>query len=93
VRIDGTSGTETNALSESSVFSKQAKPADASEATPSTESQAFVSSAAPYVSQVQATDEVDSQAVLEAKQLLKSGQLDTPEAAQRAAQAILDLGI
>jgi hypothetical protein len=36
---------------------------------------------------------INRQAVAEARELLKSGKLDTPEAAQRAAESILDQGI
>ncbi len=46
-----------------------------------------------YIQQVHATDEIDLQAVALAKELLKSGQLDTPEAADRAAGNIIDIGI
>ncbi len=38
------------------------------------------------------SEEVNIQAVDEARRLLETGQLDTPEAARRAAQTILDLG-
>lgn len=37
-------------------------------------------------------EEINTQAVEEARGLLESGQLDTAEAAERAAKAILDLG-
>jgi len=40
-----------------------------------------------------AAADVDLQAVAEARDLLASGQLDTPDAARRAAQALLDRGI
>lgn len=46
----------------------------------------------PYVSQVQQTPAVRASAVEEAKALLASGKLDTPEAARRAAGAILEQG-
>ena len=38
-------------------------------------------------------DEVNTRAVEEARALLKSGELDTPETARRAAQRIVDLGL
>ncbi|MCD6304143.1 MAG: hypothetical protein J7M21_04190 [Planctomycetes bacterium] len=40
-----------------------------------------------------ALDEVDSRAVEQARRLLDSGRLDTPQAAARAAGAILDQGL
>ncbi len=46
-----------------------------------------------YIQKVPTTDEIDLQAVAEAKELLQSGQLDTPEAAERAAEKILETGI
>ena len=48
---------------------------------------------APYVRAAMAAEEVDGQAVAEARKLLQSGQLDTPEAARRAAEALLMVGI
>lgn len=46
-----------------------------------------------YIQKVPATDEIDLQAVARAKELIQSGQLDTPEAIERAAEKILELGI
>ncbi|KPK86769.1 MAG: hypothetical protein AMJ81_00465 [Phycisphaerae bacterium SM23_33] len=46
----------------------------------------------PYVGMAMAGQEVEHAAVAEARKLLLEGKLDTPEAARRAAQAILDLG-
>jgi hypothetical protein len=45
-----------------------------------------------FVSLALQTEEVNTQAVNEARNLLENGQLDTPEAARRTAEAILDLG-
>lgn len=47
----------------------------------------------PYIAMAMAGDEINTQAVEEAKALLQSGQLDTPEAARRAAEAILSFGV
>jgi len=46
-----------------------------------------------YVRQAVTSEEVDSKAVAEARKLLESGQLDTSEAALRAAGVILERGI
>ena len=46
-----------------------------------------------YILKATATEEIDLQAVAQAKELLESGQLDTPEAADRAADTILSIGI
>ena len=47
---------------------------------------------APYIRQANESEPVNAQAVAEARELLRNGQLDTPDAVRRAAQAILDLG-
>jgi hypothetical protein len=46
-----------------------------------------------YVERAAAADEVRRDAVAEARRLLATGELDTPEAAAAAAEAILTLGI
>ena len=46
-----------------------------------------------YIDQAAATPAVDSSAVEEARKLLASGLLDTPEAIDRVAQAIVDKGL
>jgi len=48
-----------------------------------------------YLAQAGTADDepIRDEAVAEAKRLLASGALDTPEAAQRAAEAILTIGI
>ena len=48
---------------------------------------------ASLVSQALATDEVRMQAVEEARMLLQTGQLDTPEAIERTARAIVERGL
>ncbi len=48
---------------------------------------------AAYVRQAAGAEDIDKAAVAEAKQLLDSGQLDSPDAARRAAESILTLGI
>lgn len=45
------------------------------------------------VLQAMAADEIRTDAVEQARQLLKSGQLDSPDAVRKAAQAMLDLGL
>lgn len=45
----------------------------------------------PYVDQAKESREVNLQAIEEARKLLASGQLDTPDAIRRAAQAMMDL--
>lgn len=47
----------------------------------------------PYVKSALACEEVNMQAVEEARKLLSAGQLDTPAAIQSAARKIVDLGL
>ena len=46
-----------------------------------------------YIRQAIETEEMDAAAVAEARRLLASGELDTPEAAARAAELIIKLGL
>jgi hypothetical protein len=48
---------------------------------------------AAYIQKAAASDEVNQQAVEEARKMLESGQLDTPQAATRLADAILKFGL
>ncbi|MFP4107364.1 MAG: hypothetical protein ACLFVU_14950 [Phycisphaerae bacterium] len=45
---------------------------------------------AEYIAKAMETEDIDAQAVQEARELLESGTLDTPEAALRAAGSILN---
>lgn len=47
----------------------------------------------PLIQAALSAPEVNAQAVEEARQALLSGQLDTPDAARRAAEHLLDLGL
>lgn len=49
--------------------------------------------ARPYVGKALAADDVNLEAVAEARRLLGAGELDTPEATRRAAERILSDGI
>ncbi len=46
-----------------------------------------------YIQKASACEEVNLQAVTDAKKLIESGQLDTPEAVNRAAERIISIGI
>ena len=46
-----------------------------------------------YVASASGAEEVNRQSVAEARELLRSGKLDSPEAVRRAAEAIVNLGI
>ena len=91
VRIDGTYGLEPHKASEDKeAAAKELKGKGGLPAA--TDSAEVVSSQERLIAAAAAADEVDTRAVEEARALLKAGQLDTPEAANRAAEAMLDLG-
>ena len=97
MRIDGTQppqGSEHHPIHEGAGTSNRPRPdrpaRDVASQNPST---ASPNSLLPYLRRVQASPEVNSQAVNEALRLLRSGELDSAEAARRAAEALLDYGI
>jgi len=55
--------------------------------------EAIATTWARYVRAAMAAEDINEQAVAEARRLLASGQLDTPEAARRAAEALVNHGI
>lgn len=65
-------------------------PASASTSKPG---QDFQAPPNPYIQKAAACEDVSTQAVAEARELLAQGKLDSVEFLQRAAQSILDLGI
>jgi hypothetical protein len=93
VRIDGTYNLEPRKAADE----KDAKAPGARSVTipvPTTAGGAqVVRSQEKLISEASAAPEINAQAVAEARALLESGQLDTPQAADRAAQRILDLGL
>jgi hypothetical protein len=46
-----------------------------------------------YVRMAAGAEAIDTAAVTRARELLRSGQLDTPQAARRAAEALLSIGL
>ena len=94
VRIDGTFGAEP--YPQPSGKGKADKRTDgvSSDRPKGAEQDLVVSSTLmPLVRQAAAVEEVDVQAVEEARRALQAGELDTPDAVRRAARAILDLGL
>jgi hypothetical protein len=72
---------------------RKAPLADARSAAPAEKADMLNAASQPYIRKAAASEEVDLQAIAEAKKLLASGELDTPAAAQRAAERILSTGI
>lgn len=60
--------------------------------TPATEAH-LSASCRPYIAKALSGDGFNVRAVREARRMLAAGQLDTPDAVQRAAQRMADLGI
>ncbi len=92
MRIDKAQGYDSPALRQAAAANAQKQPAgqaaaanaDGVEILPS--NQALIQSA-------KAVDEVNRQAIEEAKALIASGQLDTPERIRQAATNMVDLGM
>ena len=91
MRIDGTHGMDPRAVSESgSAEAKPLRPAPREGQEPL--GVELLSSQQAYVDQAAAAPETDPQAVAAARELVRTGQLDTPEAIRRAAEALLQFG-
>ena len=94
VRIDGTHRPERMNLPEA--VTPTGKPAASASVGPSgaaaaSEPPKVEAHLQTYVDQAKEAREVNLQAIEEAKKLLASGTLDTPDAIRRAAQALMDL--
>ncbi len=72
---------------------KAAPSSDAGDKTADSANSAAESALRPYTQRAAEADEIRSDVVEDAKRLLAAGELDTPEAAERAAENILRLGI
>jgi len=99
MRIDGTYGPQIPqrpAANESAEAGRTGQPDKAQRAgTERTDQTPAVSgdSLAAYVARARLAPAVRADAVAEARRLIESGELDTPEAIGRAAEAIVDRGI
>jgi hypothetical protein len=94
VRIDGTDRVELHGPSASGSASPQsARPGGVQEAAETGRPRATELACEAYIRKAAASEEVDLQAVAEARKLLEAGRLDTPEAAARTAEAIIIKGI
>lgn len=94
MRIDGTFGFGTFGVGDGkNAASKAGKSGSAHGASAMVNDPVIADLAASYVGQVQAVEDVNLSAVAEARRLLESGELSSPEAIRRAAQSIVDLGV
>lgn len=91
MRIDGTHGMDPRVVQETgSAAAKPLRPAprEGQEA----QGVELLASQQAHVNQAAAAPEIDEQAVAAARELIRTGQLDTPEALRRAAEALLKFG-
>lgn len=92
MRIDPTHGPEPHGVPEGKPgAAKPTRPAGA-EGKPTGDSAEVLPAHKPYVRKAMEADEIDLQAVEEARKLLESGELFTPEAVGRAARNVLTQG-
>jgi hypothetical protein len=89
VRIDPTHSPEPHGLPEGKPGSAKPPRPPGADDRPTAESAELLAAHKPYVSKAMEADEIDLQAVQEAKRLLESGQLFSPEAVLRAARKLL----
>jgi hypothetical protein len=89
MRIDGASGMDRNGPASNGLVAPKARlPEEAVKADSLPDDPQIVCLYRKYLPQVSPTEEIDLQAVAEARRLMESGQLDTPEAIRRAADGI-----
>lgn len=93
MRIDGPNRLETPSQPAGNEVKRQASKAAGTSQASAANTRIGEAAAKPYIHKVAVGDDVNRQAVAEAKQLIESGQLDTPEAAKRAAERIISMGI
>ena len=92
MRLDGPQGLPPNPLPEKVPPANIPETSSRSGATNEADSE-VLSANIDYIRQAIETEEMDPAAVAEARRLLASGELDTPEAAARAAELIIKLGL
>jgi hypothetical protein len=92
MRIEGTNNLTPKGLGDSQIPARTPVAPDA-KAEVFARDAAVTAAQQKYVPAALAGDDIDEAAVAEAKKLLESGQLDTPAAALRAADAMLKFGI
>jgi len=94
MRIDGTAGAGPQGLPEDKAWASKSRPTAGPagpELTPDDPQVRYLHGK--YSQQACLVNEIDDEAITEARRLLRTGQLDTPQAIRRAAEAILALGL
>lgn len=92
MRIEGFIGPEYSNLPGGKTSSSKSK-AGHSGSMGQTDGAKLVSAHESLIQAAVAAEEVNVRAVEEARAMLESGQLDTPEAARRVAESLVDLGL
>ncbi len=94
MRINGNNGYEPNLLPTGLPDSPRTpRPVPASPAAPEGVRPELSTELQNYLEKAHGAEEVNRQAVEEAKALVRAGTLDTPEARRRAAESLLSLGM
>ena len=93
MRIDGTSGLDARGPLDGEPTVNQAAKLPAGKQLQDDQSQQFKSVSSKYVHNAVQSPDIDVKAVERASKMLASGALDTPEAAQATADAIVDSGM
>ena len=94
MRIDGTSSLESNRLTGNSAAAPKPKVSEeAIKAETIPDDPQIIYLHQKYAQEAAVAEQVDQQAIVKARDLLNSGQLDTPDAIRRAAQTIAQQGI
>ncbi len=93
MRVNGTNNIGPRDLSsDANSPSKATRPADAASSPVSQASSSVESQLQALIEQARAADEINSEAIAEAKKLIESGELDSSDAARRAAEALIRFG-
>jgi len=93
MRVNGTNNIGPRDLSSGANSpSKGPRPADGASSPASQTSSTVESQLQALIEQAKASDEIDSEAIAEAKKLIESGELDSSDAARLAAEALIRFG-
>ena len=93
MRLDGPQGLPPNSLPEKVPPASTPETGSSRSGATNEADSEVLSANIDYIRQAIETEDMDAAAVAEARQLLESGQLDTPEVATRAAELIIKLGL
>lgn len=93
MRIDGIQGHQPHMPDDHSSLRRPVAGEQNVAAGQAVDSSGILAEVLPYIDSAGKVEEVNAQAVAEAKEMLASGQLQSAEAIQRAAEAILSRGL